>query len=189
MFRDQIKKELYGYPERRKGRLDELKKFIKKDDQLQNITFIEDPKVGSRKIIRIIEKHPDIFKDLKGSDIVLFETVEKNVPLGFTKSKERIIGIDRRILNTEITGIDPLTRSRKLFSPKNVLKHEVAHLKSGKILENLGLNETGAYDPVRENALAELASEYASHVDIRKEKLPKELTDRIGFKFLSKVIQ
>ena len=56
MFRDQIKKELYGDPTRREVRLKEIKESIKKDPLLKDIKFIEDPKIGQRKIIRVIEQ-------------------------------------------------------------------------------------------------------------------------------------
>lgn len=186
MFREQIKKELYGNPERRRKKLLDIQEFIKNDPELYDVEFIENPKIGSKKIIHVIEKHPYLLKDIRGSDILLYKSA-RNVPPGFSKSKEGIIGIDEKLFNIELSGIDPLTRSRKVYTPEHVLKHEAAHLKSDKILRDIGFNEKEEYDPVRERALSELASEYASHTDIRKERLPQRLVDEMGFKFLSKV--
>ena len=186
MFREQIRKELYGNPGRREARLEEIKKFIKQIPILKDVKFIDDPKIGSREIIHVIEKNPDLLKDLKGSDILIYES-DENIPPGFTREKDGIIGINKIILDRPLLGIDYLTKSRTIFSPKRVWKHEAAHLKSGKLLENIGFNEDENYDPVRERALAELASEYASHSNIRKEKLPRKISDEMAFKFLSKV--
>ena len=157
MFREQIKKELYGDEELRDAHFLILRESFKKDPFLSDATIIKDPKLGSKQIIHAIEKNPDLLKNLKNTSIFFYET-DKLAPAGFSHTKRNIIGVDKSVLTNPPIWIDPITQSKREHPLKDILKHEVTHFKQK------GLSP---------EYQKELAADLAMYIDIRKEK-PRE---------------
>lgn len=168
MFRDQIKKEVFSGPEEYITNLSRLKQIEKTDPKIKGSKFVEDPRFGFKILLRTIEKHPDLLKDLRGKDIFFYEPKDKKTPLGFAKGRKGIVGINKNVIDIQYvyTATDPSTKSTRDFPLSDILKHEVAHLKQQKI------------DPYIKHNLAEIAADYAIHTNIRKEKPRKQLMDR-----------
>lgn len=174
MFRRQIEKEVFSGPPEYIINLSRLKDIEKRDPMLKGSKFVDDPRYGHKILIKTIEKNPELLKELRGKDIFFYEPKDEKTPLGFAKGRQGIIGINKRVLDEEIIVADPLTKSVRDYPLKDILKHEVAHLKQQKI------------DPYIKHQLSEVGADYAIHTDIRKEKPRKRIVDKVTSRFFSR---
>ena len=173
MFSEQIKKEVFSGPDEYIINLSRLKKIEKTDPKLKGSKFIEDPRIGSKILLRTIEKHPDMLKDLRGKDIFFYEPKDEKTPHGFFDDRT-IIGINKRVIATDsrIHGLDPLTKTRKFQTLKDILKHESTHNRQKKM------------SPIDQK---ELGANLAMQTNIRKENINKELLDDAITEFFDRI--
>ncbi|MEK6829354.1 MAG: hypothetical protein AABY15_04450 [Nanoarchaeota archaeon] len=158
MFREQVKKELYGDDELRGAHFTILQESLKKDPFLFDAKVIKHHKPGSKQLIHAVEKNPDLLKDLKNTSVFFYET-DRLAPAGFSHKQRNIIAVDKNVLTKPPIWIDPITQSKREHPLKDILKHEVVHFKQ----RNLSPEEQ-----------KELAANLAMHMDIRKEKPSKK---------------